>query len=107
MHGLNPSKMENKRNQISFDFADSPELKSIFDSWEVGKSYTLDITFQLNSKSDANATATIEKVVNDEDENADEPKEVEPDMSHPVMIAMSHMPMKDMKESANATQGAY
>lgn len=75
-----------ERNQVTFDFAQNPELKALFANWEAGKSYRLEIGFQLDSMDDNGAKGTIEEVVHEE--KGEEPKSIEPTESSPVMIVM-------------------
>jgi len=97
--------MVNMKNMLKLDYAENPELKSIFDGWEVGKSYTLEVTFQLNDKTDQGATATVEKVVDGSagETSKAEDTEVEPDMTHPVMMVMS----ASSPPKSNAPEAAY
>lgn len=90
--------MDSKRNVATFDYASNPELKALFDGWEVGKKYTVSMTFQLNEKTDQGASTTIEEIVAEEPDAA-EPKTITPDNDHPVMAVMS--------ANANGSKEAY
>ena len=72
---------------LKISYAQNPDLKEVFQRWEVGKSYKLEIDFQLMSKDDQGAEGSINEVgVND---GADgKPTEIEPDSNEPVMIVL-------------------
>jgi|ERR1041385_5143462 hypothetical protein len=86
--GVRLLSMDNKRNVATFDYASNPALKSLFDSWNVGETYTLSVKFQLNEKTDQGATATIQEITSEEPE-AEEPTTITPDNDHPVLAVMS------------------
>ena len=72
---------------LKINYAQNPDLKDIFSRWEVGKSYTLEIDFQLMSMDDQGAEGSINEVGVD-DGAAGKPSEVEPDSKEPVMIVL-------------------
>lgn len=82
--------MDTGKNKISFDFANSPELKALFQGWDVGKSYTLEVKFQLDELTNDGAVCTVQEITSPEP--GAEETEVKPDMEHPVMAVFSAGP---------------
>lgn len=77
---------------LKINYAKNPDLKEIFSRWEVGKSYKLEIDFQLMTMDDQGAEGSINEV--GVDDGADgKPSEVDPDSTEPVMIVV--MAQKD------------
>ena len=83
--------MTNQRNKITFDFSNSPDLKSLFSGWEVSNSYELTVKFQLDELTNDGAVCTVQEITSQEPEK-DEPTEVTPDQEHPVMAVFSAGP---------------
>lgn len=77
--------MSTTKNQIRFDYSTNPELAALFKNWKPGESYTVEVTFQLNSMDENGAEATIEEIAVDE-EGAE--TEVEADADQPVAIVI-------------------
>ena len=77
--------MTNQKNKITWDFANSPELKAMFSGWEVGKEYSLQVKFQLDELTNDGASCTISEITAEEPEE----KTVTPDNETPVMAVMS------------------
>lgn len=78
------------KNQITFDFANNPELAALFAAWQIGESYELRVKFQLNEMGKEGAKGTIEQVTSSEEKAEEKP--VAPDRTSPVMIAMGSGP---------------
>jgi len=81
----------NQRNKITWDFANSPDLKALFKSWSIGESYSLNVKFQLDELTNDGAVCTVQEITSQEPEK-DEPTEVTPDQEHPVMAVFSAGP---------------
>lgn len=77
---------------LKINYAKNPDLKEIFSRWEVGKSYKLEIDFQLMTMDDQGAEGSINEVGVDDGANG-EPSEATPDSTEPVMIVV--MAQKD------------
>jgi hypothetical protein len=82
----------NQRNKITWDFANSPDLKALFAGWSVGETYSLNVKFQLDELTPDGASCTIQEITSEEKDADGEPKTVEPDTSSPVMAVMSAGP---------------
>jgi hypothetical protein len=76
------------KNTFEVDFANNEELRAAFNSWEVGKTYELKVSLQLDEKDENRATCTIKEVVLPESADDGEEKEVEPSGDEPVMMVM-------------------
>ena len=83
--------MDNKRNVLSMDFANNPELKTLVSGWTVGEEYELRFRLQLNEMTPDGAQFGIKEVVSEEPE-ADEKTDITPDSDHVVMAVMSAGP---------------
>lgn len=77
--------MDSRKNKISFDFANNPELKALFSGWQIGKSYKLEVAFQLDEMTEQGASCTLQEITSEEPEA--EPMKMDAD--HPVMAVMS------------------
>ena len=92
---------------LTINYSKNPDLKEIFSRWEVGKSYKVEIDFQLMSMDEEGAEGAINEV-GVEDGTDGEPAEVTPDSKEPVVIVLMAQKdgagkkgkMPDKKESA-------
>lgn len=83
--------MDNQKNILSVDFANSPDLRALISSWSVGEEYELTIKVQLNEIGPDGAKFSIKEVTSEEPE-AEEPTTVTPDNEKVVMAVMSAGP---------------
>lgn len=76
------------KNGFELDYANNPELRSLFDSKSVGEQCSLTVKIQINEKDENRVKGSIVEIVS-EDYGADgESKSVEADAEEPVMMVM-------------------
>jgi len=83
------------KNGFELDYANNPDLRSLFDSKAVGDECKLEVTIQINEKDENMVKGTIKEIVSEEyggpdgDEGSDGKKTVEADAKEPVLMIMA------------------
>ena len=80
--------MDNQRNILSMDFANSPDLKALVSAWTIGESYDLKLKIQLNEMTPDGAKFSVKEVTSEEREQEDKDA-IKPEADTPVMIVMA------------------
>ncbi len=84
-------RMDNMKNILSVDFSNNDDLRALVSGWSVGQEYDLRLKLQLNEMTADGAKFSIKEVTSEEPD-AEEPTEVTPDNTSPVMAVMSAGP---------------
>lgn len=85
------------KSVVCVDFENSPALKSLFSSKEIGESCKFTVEATMIDKGTSGATLALKKIITDQSYGLEEDKEIEPNDEEPVLLAMKRKRVESSK----------